>query len=128
MADIEKAEDYEFTRVRDQTIRDMKEIGTYKDQFLPVICRYSDMRIQFDVLMDQWCMEGCKITEICINKAGAANNRKTELYRSIENPRRELTDLEGILGLTSAGLKRIADKALGAKRRSKLEEALSGGP
>ena len=73
-------------------------------------------------------MEGCKITEVYINKAGAANNRKTELYRSIENLRRELTDLESVLGLTPAGLKRITDKALGVKSKSRLAEALKGGP
>lgn len=128
MEELERVQDNEYTRVLEQTIQDMQSIGTYKDQFLPVIRRYADMRIQFDILMDQWVMAGCQITEVYVNKAGAANNRKTELYRSIETLRRELTDLESVLGLTPAGLKRIADKALGAKAKSKLAEALSGGP
>lgn len=128
MCEIANRENNEYIVVLTQTIDDMKSIGTYKDQFLPVIYRYSDMRVQFDILMDQWSMEGCQITEIYVNKAGAANNRKTELYRTIETLRRELTELEGILGLTPAGLKKIADKALGAKSKSKLAEALSGGP
>lgn len=128
MEELAQMENSEFTGVLNQTILDMKSIGTYKDQFLPVIRRYADMRIQFDILMDQWAMEGCRITEVYVNKAGAANNRKTELYRSIETLRRELTDLESVLGLTPAGLKRIADKALGVKSRSKLAEALKGGP
>lgn len=128
MKGLEQIQDNEYTRVLEQTIQDMQSIGTYKDQFLPVIRRYADMRIQFDILMDQWVMAGCQITEVYVNKAGAANNRKTELYRSIETLRHELTDLEGLLGLTPAGLKRIADKALGAKTKSKLAEALDDGP
>ncbi len=129
MDNVAVYENNEYSRVLQQTIEDMKAVGTYKDQFLPAIQRYSDMRVQFDILMAQWGMEGCKITEVYVNKAGAANNRKTELYRSIETLRRELTELEGVLGLTPAGLKKIADKALMAgKRQSKLAEALSGGP
>ncbi len=112
----------------EQTIRDMRAVGTYKDEFLPAIRRYADMRLQFDVLMSQWYMEGCKITEVYVNKAGAANNRKTELYRSIESLRTELTSLEGILGLTPAGLKKIYDKGLTPRKTSKLSEALAGGP
>lgn len=114
--------------ILDQTIRDMRSIGTYRDEFLPAIRRYVDMRLQFDVLMDTWYMEGCRITEVYVNKAGAANNRKTELYRSIESLRLELTSMEGILGLTPAGLKKIHDKGLNPKRTSKLSEALAGGP
>lgn len=129
MEELARTPDNEYTRVFHQTVRDMQSIGTYKDEFLPVVRRYADMRVQFDILMDQWSMMGCQITEVYVNKAGAANNRKTELYRSIETLRRELTELEGILGLTPAGLKRIADKALGAgKAKSKLAEALKGGP
>ena len=129
MGEVATFQPNEYERVREQTIVDMKAIGTYKDQFLPVIQRYSDMRVQFDILMDLWSMGGCKITEVYTNKAGAANNRKTELYRSIETLRRELTDLESLLGLTPGGLKRISDKALAAaKPKSKLAEALSGGP
>lgn len=129
MEELARTPDNEYTRVFHQTVRDMQSIGTYKDEFLPVVRRYADMRVQFDILMDQWSMMGCQITEVYVNKAGAANNRKTELYRSIETLRRELTELEGILGLTPAGLKRIADKALGVgKAKSKLAEALKGGP
>lgn len=129
MEELARTPDNEYTRVFHQTVRDMQSIGTYKDEFLPVVRRYADMRVQFDILMDQWSMMGCQITEVYVNKAGAANNRKTELYRSIETLRRELTELEGILGLTPAGLKKIADKALGVgKAKSKLAEALKGGP
>jgi len=114
--------------ILEQTVRDMKSVGTYKDEFLPAIRRYADMRLQFDVLMAQWYLEGCKITEVYVNKAKAANNCKTELYRSIESLRDELTRLEGILGLTPAGLKKIHDKGLTPRKTSKLSEALTGGP
>ena len=75
--------DNKFTDIFDQTIEDMKKLGTYKQEFSPVITRYSEMRVQFEILMEQWYAEGCKITEKYTNKAGATNNRKTALYQAI---------------------------------------------
>lgn len=102
----------------------MKDLGTYKNEFSPVIVRYAEMRVQFELLMEQWYGEGCRITERYTNKAGATNNRKTALYQSIEAIRRELLELENLLGLTPAGLKKINDKALAGKRVSRLAEAM----
>lgn len=106
------------------TIENMKAIGTYKEEFAPVITRYSYMRLQFDMLMDRWLDDGGRVTEEYTNKNGATNERKTALYLSIETLRKELTDTEMILGLTPQGLKRINDKAIAAKRKSMLAEAL----
>ena len=106
------------------TIENMKAIGTYKEEFTPVITRYSYMRLQFDMLMDRWLDDGGRVTEEYTNKNGATNERKTALYLSIETLRKELTDTEMILGLTPQGLKRINDKAIAAKRKSMLAEAL----
>lgn len=102
----------------------MKNLGTYKQEFSPVITRYAEMRVQFEILMDQWYRGGCKITEKYTNKSGATNNRKTALYQAIETLRKEITEIENLLGLTPAGLKKIKTKELESKKRSILAEAL----
>lgn len=113
-----------FAEIFTQTIEDMKKLGTYKQEFSPAITRYAEMRLQFEILMEQWYASGCKITEKYTNKSGATNNRKTALYQAIETLRREITDLENIFGLTPAGLKKINNKGLGNKKTSPLAEAL----
>lgn len=113
-----------FSEIFCQTITDMKKLGTYKQEFSPAITRYAEMRLQFEILMHEWYASGCKITEKYTNKSGATNNRKTALYQAIETLRREITDLENILGLTPAGLKKINDKGLKSKKTSPLAEAL----
>lgn len=115
-----------FSDIFDQTISDMKKLGTYKQEFSPVITRYAEMRVQFEILMQQWYETGCKITEKYTNKSGATNNRKTALYQAIETLRREITDLENLFGLTPAGLKKIHKKSLDSQKKSLLAEALSG--
>lgn len=113
-----------FDDIFEETIQDMKNLGTYKQEFSPVITRYAEMRVQFEILMDQWYHGGCKITEKYTNKSGATNNRKTALYQAIETLRKEITEIENLLGLTPAGLKKIKTKELESKKRSILVEAL----
>jgi len=113
-----------FDDIFEETIQDMKNLGTYKQEFSPVITRYAEMRVQFEILMDQWYRGGCKITEKYTNKSGATNNRKTALYQAIETLRKEITEIENLLGLTPAGLKKIKTKELESKKRSILAEAL----
>lgn len=117
--------DNEFGYIFEQTVNDMKTLGTYKVEFSPAITRYSEMRVQFKILMEQWYADGCKITEKYTNKAGATNNRKTALYQAIEVLRKEITDLENLFGLTPAGLKKIDQKGLAQKKESPLAKALS---
>lgn len=109
-----------------KTIADMKSIGTYKDEFMPAISRYADMRLQFDILNKQWYDDGCRITEPYTNKAGATNERKTALYLSLETLRKELLEMENLFGLTPAGLKKIKTDALKIKGESAFIAALKG--
>ena len=117
--------DNEFGNIFTQTVVDMKNIGTYKVEFSPIITRYAEMRVQFKILMEQWYESGCKISEEYTNKFGATNIRKTALYLSIETLRRELTDIENLFGLTPAGLKKINEKSMAAQKESVLAKALS---
>lgn len=88
-----------------ETKANMEKLGTYRSEFEAPIKRYAELRLQFDILNEQWYEEGCRITEEYTNKSGATNQRKTALYLSIETMRKELIDMENIFGLTPKGLK-----------------------
>lgn len=102
----------------------MKDLGTFQAQFEASVRRYAELRIQYDILLDQWYEDGCKITEIYTNKYGAENERKTALYLSLEMLRKELIEMENIFGLTPKGLKAIKSKGLDAKKESAIDAAL----
>lgn len=85
------------------------------------------MRLQYEILIEKWYEEDCLITEEYTNKSGATNNRKTALYMAIENLRKELLDLENVLGLTPKGLKAIKSKGLDAPKSSMLDKVLGNG-
>ena len=112
------------TKIRNQTIRNMQAVGTFKEEFDASVQRYSDMRVQYDILTEKWYETGCVITEEYTNKAGVTNQRKTTLYLSIENLRKELTDMEDRFGLTPKGLRGIRSKGLEGKKESALDRLL----
>ena len=114
-----------FSEIFGQTVEDTQNIGTYKNEFSPIITRYTEMRVQFEILMSEWYNSGCKITEPYTNKNGATNNRKTALYQSVETLRAELTNLENLFGLTPAGLKKINEKSMAVQKESLLGKALN---
>lgn len=125
MTDLKVVHENKFEDIFEQTVKDMQTVGTYKVEFSPAITRYAEMRVQYDLQMSQWYSDGCRITEQYTNKAGATNVRKTALYQSLENLRKELIDLENIFGLTPVGLRKIKNKAMEQKKESPLAKALS---
>lgn len=114
------------TRIYNQTVENMEKLAVFRSEFETTIRRYAEMRIQYEMLNDKWYQEGCKITEEYTNKAGAKNIRKTALYLSLENLRKELIDMENLLGLTPKGLKAIKRKGLEQKKKSALDKMLDG--
>ena len=114
-----------ITKLKNQTVKNMEAIGTYRQEFDATIQRYAELRIQYELLTGKWYDEGCEITEEYTNKSGAKNGRKTALYLSIETMRKELVDLENIFGLTPKGLKGIRTKGLEEKKESALDKLLA---
>ena len=112
------------TKIYNETVENMRKVGTFRDEFVTTIRRYAELRIQYEKMNDKWYLEGCQITEEYTNKAGIKNVRKTALYLSIENMRKELIEMENILGLTPKGLKSIKTKGLEVKKESALDRAL----
>lgn len=112
------------SKIYKETVDNMKDLGTFQAQFEASVRRYAELRIQYDILLDQWYEDGCKITEIYTNKSGAENERKTALYLSLEMLRKELIEMENIFGLTPKGLKAIKSKGLDLKKESAIDAAL----
>lgn len=121
-----KAIKAQTTKTYNETVENMRLLGTYKPEFEASIRRYADLRMQYDILRDRWYEEGCLVTENYTNKSGATNQRKTSLYLALEALRKELIDTENIFGLTPKGLKMIKTNGLNAPKSSKLDELLSG--
>lgn len=122
--DINTLKDTDFKQIYDQTVADMQTLGIYKSEFIPIITRYAELRVQYIVIMGKWYSTGCEITEDYTNKAGATNVRKTALYQAVENLRHELANHENMLGLTPQALKKINDKNFQSAKKSTLAEAL----
>ena len=90
-----------------ETVKNMESLGVYKPEFRDTIQRYAELSLDYERTKQEWIAGGCKITEAYTNKAGATNERKTALYQVLENLRKELLDMEGVLGLTPKGLKAL---------------------
>lgn len=113
------------TRIYNQTVENMRVLGTFKPEFDAPVRRYAELRIQYDILSDKWYENGCEITEDYTNKSGATNQRKTSLYMSMETLRKELIEMENLFGLTPKGLKGIKTKGLEPAKGSRLDAALA---
>ena len=121
MTDTEK----KIKKTIKKTVADMTALGTYRVQFDPAIRVYAEMRNQLDALNADFYDGGGKVTEKYTNKAGATNERKTALYTAIEQLRRDIASTEDRLGLTPAGMKRINEAEMKARKKtSKLTNAL----
>lgn len=93
-----------------ETVEAMKKLETYREEFNPTIERYSQLSLDYAGIYKQWKDNGCKITEPYTNKGGNTNPRKTGEYQSLETLRKELLELENVLGLTPKGYKNILNK------------------
>lgn len=102
----------------------MEILGTYKIEFDATIRRYAEMTYQYKQTQDEWYANGCQITEEYTNKAGYTNIRKTALYIALETLRKELLELENVLGLTPKGLKQLRSDGFKGKQISALDKVL----
>jgi hypothetical protein len=122
MSKVKSASRSAYNEIYETTVENLKTLGTYKPEFTALICRYAETRLQFDLIMKQWYDSGCAVAEEYTNKGGAVNYRKTALYQAIETLRRELLDVENVLGLTPVGIHRVNNKALAGKKSASAIE------
>ena len=107
-----------------KTKKKMVALDVYKAEFDAIIDRYADATIQYDLVKNEWFNLGCPITEEYTNKAGATNDRKSPVYLAIETLRKDLTDMENIMGLTPKGLKQLKVQGFEIKKESALGKTL----
>lgn len=109
---------------KNDIIKKMKSIGSYNDAFLHVVNILAKSLKDFEDAQEQFEESGRELVIEYTNKNGSTNTVKNPVYLSIEKLRNDILVYSRELGLTPAGLKRINDLAMGAPKRSKLEEVL----
>ncbi|MFR5876333.1 MAG: P27 family phage terminase small subunit [Eubacterium sp.] len=110
-----------FENMKQAVIEDLKSTGVYRPEFNRVISVYTEILVEYCIIQDQWRRSGCVVQEQYVNKNGAKNMRKTALYQSLEQLRKDMQYYETALGLTPAGLKKIDIEVNKTKNVSPLE-------
>lgn len=99
-------------------------VGTYRDAFLPAIETLACTLETRDNVYDKFCELGSLPAVKYKNKGGATNLVKNPLLVQLDDLNKSALIYWRDLGLTPAGLKKIDEKAMRAKKRSALSEAL----
>ena len=105
-------------------VKQMKEVGTWRESFRPAVTALSDILERRDIAYQEFLDSGEGSCVEKISDRGAVNMAK--------NPRLQIwADLNALalsywrdLGLTPAGLKKIDEAAMKPKKVSALAEAL----
>lgn len=108
--------------IKAQTISAMKCMGTYQTEYDPIIDIYSGMREQYSRLLAEY--EDGKTYRYSTPTADGGE-KKSPLSLTIESLRKDIITYSDRLMLNP---KAKADTAKRSARKSKLAEALSGGP
>ena len=105
--------------------KQMKAVGTYKDEFEIIIDATAKLLADYDDAVDKFKKSGSNIIIKHTNKAKETNAVKNPFYLAIEGMRTQILKYLTELGLTPAGLKKINDKSLAVQKESLLGKALS---
>ncbi|NLD52079.1 MAG: P27 family phage terminase small subunit [Clostridiales bacterium] len=107
----------------DDATQRMIALEVYKKEFDPAIHRYADMREQYEILTRRWKRERHRAH--VMTKDGEPSKRNPVVV-ALESLRKDLTTLEGMLGLTPQGLLKVNENAFAKEKKSRLAEALKG--
>ena len=92
-----------------------RNVGSYREDFEPVISRLAELYVRANLAKDQWRAEGSEFYITQTNKGGNEYYIKHPLLTEIDNTERNILQLEKELGLTPAAIRRINEAALGKK-------------
>lgn len=106
-------------------VRRMKAVGTYREEFEPVIRRLATLYCQLDKLEKQYEMTGNNPVVTHTNKAGATNFVKNPVLTARDEVYSQLLAHEKELGLTPAALKKMNEQAMRPQKTSSFAAALS---
>ena len=103
-----------------------KQAGVYRPYFDDIIATLAHILERRDEAEGIFEESGGNIIVNHTNKAGATNVEQNPLLRLINDLNRDALAYWRDLGLTPAGLKKIDEQAMKAKKKSALAEALKG--
>lgn len=104
---------------KNQTIREMKSLGIYKQEFLQIIEIYSGLLEQYTRLNEKFVKSGMDY-EVMTMQGGL---KKAPIVATLEVLRKDILNYASQLGLTVKGLDSIEVEK--EKPKSRLEQALS---
>lgn len=107
--------------IRAQTIEDMRGMGTYRVEYDPIIDIYAGMREQYERLIREYASGK---TFKYSTPTADGGEKKSPLSVTLENLRRDILQYSDRLMLNPKARADTGKK----KGRSKLSEALAGGP
>lgn len=90
---------YTKQKIKNTVVKNMKNIGTYKEEYNQLIDIYSGMLYQYQIFEKEFEESGYKIVEEYTNKAGATNDRKVPLLTAMESLRKDIINYSDRLKL-----------------------------
>lgn len=114
------------TRRRKSVIEKMKALNVYKPEFDEGIERYVQACEDYETARDKWEAAGSPVVTPVVKGDGSVVERKSILFQTVQDLRKEIRSAELELGMNPKGLKAIQSKGLESKRASKLDQILSG--
>ncbi|MBS4750331.1 P27 family phage terminase small subunit [Carnobacteriaceae bacterium zg-ZUI78] len=96
-------------KVRAETIKHMKSLGTYRKEFEPIINMYSHMMFQYLLYEKQHAEMDYKVTDLYVNKAGAENERKIPILTAMETLRKDILSYSDKLMLNPKSLGEVSE-------------------
>ena len=97
---------------RDKIRRAMEGVGTYKEEFEPVIGRLAEIYVRMQRARGEFERTGSKMFVAYTNKAGATNPAKNPYLQELDFLQKMALELERELGLTPASLRKINEAAM----------------
>lgn len=88
-------------QIKQQTVKQMKELNTYHKEFDQIVDIYCGMLHQYQVFEEMFEQSNYTITEEYTNKAGATNQRKVPLLTAMESLRKDIASYSDRLCLNA---------------------------
>ena len=97
---------------RDKIRKACEGVGTYKEEFEPVIWRLAECYVRMQRTRGEFEKSGAKTFVLYTNKAGATNPMKNPYLTELDFLQRQALEMERELGLTPASLRKINEAAM----------------
>lgn len=112
------------TAWKNRIIKAAKEVGTYKESFLPVIDTLANILAERDKTYTEYEEKGSQAVVGHTNKNGSTNMTKNPLLSMWSDLNTQALSYWRDLGLTPAGLRKIDESAMKDKKESALGKVL----